>query len=202
MQLRELEKTVSKDLENSFVSSKILLQKFRLIDENSRSTGAYADPRYVPFYYHLGKQVTPQKLLCVGFRLGLVPGCLLKSCETVSKFLAVQRTSGNFYSPRLAAKNVRDNYKGIFDFQLWENIEANTPFDNDKWNLVLVDDEFDYDKCRIVLDKIWDSTADNGLIVVDYLDSHNGDAFRDFAKVHNREPIEFRTRYGTGVIER
>ena len=202
MKLSELESKVSEDLNNALVSSKVLLQKFRLISETSRLAGSYADPRYTPFYYHLGKYVTPQKLLCVGFRLGMLPGCLLKSCESVTKFLSVQRKTDTFYSPRLGIKNVRDVYKGEFDYQLWENTESVAPFDNDRWDLTIVDDDFEYDQCRTVLDKIWDRTNANGLIVVDYLESRNGNAFRDFARIHNREAVEFKTRYRTGIVQR
>ena len=194
------------DLDRQLVGSKVLLQSFRLIDETSRRTAAYADPRFAPFYYHLGKYVQPRKLLCVGLRLGLLPGCFLKSCDSVESILAIEAQRDTYYSPRLATKNIRQHFKGDFRFKTasLENPSNQSPFDDDVWDMTIVDEEFDYDVCRIVLDKIWDNTAEGGLIVVDYLESAqpNGKAFRDFVKIHNRTPVEFSTRYRVGVVEK
>lgn len=206
MRLDEFTESLNKDLNKQLVSSKVLLQSFRLIDETSRKSAAYADPRYAPFYYHLGKYVTPVNLLCVGFRLGLLPGCFLKSCESVENVLAIERSQGTYYSPRLATKNIRQRFKGNFRFAMTDIHEPSiqTPFDEHLWDLVIVDEEFDYDVGRIVFDKLWNNLSDGGIIVVDYLNGEkpNSDAFRDFAKIHNREPVEFKTRYRTGIVEK
>lgn len=206
MKLEDFKEPLNEDLKKQLVGSKVLLQSFRLIDEASRKTAAYADPRFAPFYYHLGKYIEPTKVLCVGFRLGLLPGCFLKSCESVENILAVERVKKEYYSPRLGTKNIRQRFKGDFRFLMSEFHDPSNqyPFDSDKWDLVIVDEEFDYDVGRIVFDKIWDNLADDGIIVVEYLEgtNPNGDAFRDFAKIHNREPVEFKTRYRTGIVEK
>src|SRR5262249_14158519 len=97
---------------NKLYPSKVFLDKLRVIDEESRKTSPYSDPRYVPFYYWLGTMVEPVSLLEVGFRLGLFSACFLKGCKTVKKFLGFQQETEEFYSPNLGRANVRDNYKG------------------------------------------------------------------------------------------
>ena len=206
MKVDDFKDLLSTDLNKQLVSSKILLQNFRLIDETSRKAASYVDPRFAPFYYHLGKYAKPKSLLCVGFRLGLLPGCLLKSCDSVERIFAIERSKETYYSPKLAIKNIRQKFKGRFEFQTAEfnNPTDPAPFNRGVWDMTIVDEEMEYDVARSILDKIWDNTADGGLIVVDYLNGEkpNGSAFRDFAKIHNRIPTEFNTRYKVGIVEK
>lgn len=206
MSLDDFKSRLTTDLDRQLVSSRVLLQRFVFIDESSRRTAAYTDPRFTPFYYHLGKYVQPKKLLCVGLRLGLLPGCFLKSCKSVENILAIESQKDAYFSPRLGLKNIRQNFKGDLRFKTnsWEVPSDKTPFNDDVWDVTIVDEELDYDICRIVLDKIWENTVEGGLIVMDYLESTkpNGRAFRDFAKIHNRESVEFNTRYKVGVVEK
>jgi len=207
MDLAELRDNLNVQLDKQLISSRTLLHGFRMIDEASRKTGAYVDPRYIPFYYYLGKNVSPKSLVEVGFRLGLFSGCFFKSCHSVERFLAFQEAKADeFYSARLGVKNVKDNYKGQFDIHIGHLSDDgfNNLFRSQNWDLGIVNEEVGYDQHRIYLDVLWSQLNDDGLIVMDYISSNDRakKAFLDFCQIKNREPVIFATRYGTGMVQK
>jgi len=194
------------DLSKQLINSKVLLQDFILADESSRKSSSYSDPTFAPFYYYLGKYVMPKSMLCVGLRLGLLTGCFLKSCKTVEDILAVEKVKESYYSPRIARKNIKNNYKGNFEFQMFDSSDSfESVISKKNYDIVIVDEEFDYDKGRILLDMVWNKLSDDGIIVMEYLsgvEKNNGIIFEDFAKVHNRDVVNFKTRYKVGIIRK
>lgn len=74
----------------------------------------------------------------------------------------------------------------------------------DEWDLILINTEEDYDRQFLYLETLWKHLGDKGLIVMDNLSSHepSNDAFFNFCKVRNREPMTFKTRYGTGIVQK
>lgn len=207
IELAELTEKLRPEFERQLVPSKILLDSFRLSDEASRKIGAYQDPRYLPFYYHLAKFCTPKSLLEIGFRLGLASGCFFKRCDTVEKFLAVQAPlDGGFYSPRLAKANIRDVYKGDFDFYLGEFTDPDfLQKMSGPWDLAFINEDTNHDKHKNCLDLVWNKLAHNGLMVVDHVRKDNKavrDSLESFCKIHNRTPAYFNTRYGTAIVQK
>lgn len=207
IELAELTEKLRPEFERQLVPSKILLDSFRLSDEASRKSGAYQDPRHLPFYYHLAKFCTPKSLLEIGFRLGLASGCFLKKCNTVEKFLAFQETlEEGFYSPRLAKANIHDVYKGEFDFYIGQftDQEFLSKMSGD-WDMALINEDVGHDKHKNCLDLAWKNLSHNGLMVVDHVRKDNKsvrDSFESFCKIHNRTPAYFNTRYGTGIVQK
>ncbi len=141
----------------------------------------------------------------IGLQLGLLSGCFLTGCQTVEHFLAFQKETDEFYSQRISRANIRDKYKGSFDFyygkttdEAWE-VKFNLP-----WDVVFINDEADYDQHMSYLDMAWDKMDYGGRVVMDYISSHepSKDAFFNFCKVNGREPITMDTRYGTGIFEK
>jgi len=206
MEVQELRKVLETSLNKQLVGSNIM-SHFCFITEDSKKTSAFGDPRYVPFYYYLGKHIAPRNLLEIGFRLGLLSGAFLESCRSVEYFLAYQESTGDFYSPRMASKNVKRNHKKkplefyfgqIEDETFLEKLSAR------KWDLVIVNEEKDYDRHMFYLDLVWEHMNLGGHIVMDYVKSHDlaARAFQSFCKTKNREPIIFSTRYGTGLVVR
>jgi predicted O-methyltransferase YrrM len=183
----------------------VLLNKFRFIDEGSRQTAAYSDPRYIPFYYHLGKFIQPKTLLELGFNLGLFSGCLLKSCKSVEYFVGFQEKTPEYYSPRFGIKNVRDEYKNALDVYIGSIVDDEFAAKLKKgWDLVIVNEKLGYDKHLSYLETVWPHINLGGVVVMDYIASHDPakEAFHNFCKISNRKPITFTTRYGTGIIQK
>jgi hypothetical protein len=205
VQLQELKEKLEKKRSKQLISSQILLGKFRLLDEKSRSSGPYQDPLFAPFYYQLGKLISPKSFLEVGFRLGLLSGCFLKSCKSVERFLAFQPVADEFYSPRLAAANIRDVYKKEFDSYIGNltDVEFEQKLKS-KFDIVCVNEQLTYDKMRDCLDLMWENINLDGYLVLNYVDSYepNKDAFETLCKVVQREPIYFKTRYGTAIVQK
>ena len=179
---------------------------FRFIDEASRRTPAYSDPLFVPFYYYLGKYVKPKTVVEMGFRLGLFSGSFFKSCSTVDYFFAFQNKPEVFYSPRLAKANIKQSYKGLMDFYVGSVLDDvfvdKLSYKN--WDLVIINEEESYDTHRTYLDYVWSNVSHEGLVVMDYVNSHKpaGDALVDFCKGNNRDPIFLKTRYGVGIVKK
>lgn len=190
---------------NKGLSSRIFLEKMRLIDEDSRKSSVYSDPRYLPFYGWLGTLINPKSLLEIGFNLGLCSGCFLQTCKSVTKFLAFQEYIENF-SPKLGIANIKDNYKEDFYIhigRIYDEIYDKQLIKN-KWDLVLINYETGYDKYREYLDMVWENLSNDGLIFVDNISKHKFafDAYKDFCKIKNRDFCKIDTRYGVGVIQK
>ncbi len=183
-----------------------LLGRSRLIDEGSRETSEFTDPRYLPFYYHLGSVFPVENLMEIGFRLGLPSACLIQGCKNIKNYFGFREKQEEYYSQRLARGNIKDYFRG--KFESYCGLTTDSKFidclKEFKWDVVLIDEETSYDKHRAYLDLVWSSLAWGGLLVVDYLDKHEASrkAFREFCATHSREPVLFPTRYGVGIIQR
>jgi predicted O-methyltransferase YrrM len=205
MLLIELKAELEKKL-TSPVQSHVFLDRFRLIEEESRGSVAYNDPRYVPFYYWLGTLIEPESVLEVGFRLGLCSGCFLKGCRTVEYFSGFQRKTDEFWSSRLGRANIRDNYKGetYIHYGHWNEDKWQEKFESAKWDLVIVNEEVGYDEHRLYLESVWPNLNEGGLVTMDYVIRHQpaSQAYADFCKAVNRPETKIATRYGVGLIQK
>jgi predicted O-methyltransferase YrrM len=206
IKLDQIKSEINKKLDQARISGKILLDRLRVIDETSRKTAAYADPRYTPFYYYLGHSVPAQTLLEIGFNLGLLTTCFLKGCSTVESVLGFQERQEGFYSPRLGRANVKSVYKKEFDLYVGDIIDDAflEKISPKQWDVVIFNDETGHDKHLQYLDFVWPYIASNGIVVMDYIVRHTPakQAFEAFCKAKNRVPVTFETRYGTGIIQK
>jgi hypothetical protein len=206
MDLQELGDKLTPEFEKELISSRVLLDRLVVIDEASRKSAAYQDPRYAPFYFHLGKFVQPKTLIEFGFGLGLLSSCFFAKCETVESFLAYEPNTDDFYSPRLAFSNVKKSYQGKFDFYRGKFTDDKFlhKLDENEWDLAFLNDETSLDQNRDYLDLLWERMSFDGFIVMNYLFRHKPakDAFETFCKIVNRKPVFFNTRYGTGIVQK
>jgi hypothetical protein len=205
MDIKQLETALNEKLAKPFVASSLLC-RMRLLDEAYRKTAAYSDPRFIPFYYHLGGLIKPRNLLQIGFGSGVFASCLLRSCDSVKRVLAFQEQGEEFYSPRLGRSNVRDYYKGELYIHVGstQDDEFCKIFGSEKWDLTIITEETGYDKSAAYLDLVWPQMEFNGLVVMDYLTRHTpaSQAFFDFCKGKSREPVTLKTRYGVGMVQK
>lgn len=200
-----LQENINKDISRQLISSRTLLSPFFMIDEVSRRSPAYQDPRFMPFYYHLGKYIEPRTLLEIGFNIGLASGCVMKSCRTVENFFAFQLPTTEHFSFRIGAKNIKRLYKGLFDCYQGDLLDPKfvSRLSKNKWDLTLINEEMSYDNLRTCLDMVWAQVSDKGVIILDHARQESTKtALADFSKTVNREYVYFDTRYGTGMVQR
>ena len=199
-------KQLLEDKLNKLLPSRIFLDRMRVIDEESRKTASYNDPKYIPFYYWLGTLIKPVSFIEIGFRLGLFSANFFRSCKTVENFLGFQEKSSDFYSPRLGKSNVRDYYKGKTDIYVGKITDPGFEklFNVTEWDLAVINEEVSYDKHREYLDVVWSKLQLDGLIVMDYITRHKPafEAYFDFCKAKNRDLTIIETRYGVGIIRK
>lgn len=199
----EIKNNIENGIKKGSVSSRILLDRLRVIDESSRKSGAYQDPSHFPFYYHLGKYLNSKTITNIGFNLALHTCCFLKSCKTVTQVNAFEREQKEFYSSKLAIANIKDidkkikinfYYGKIIDFA---KIESKT-------DLVFFNEQINQDKMQESFELMWELVNFDGLHVVDYVDSNKNvkNAFQSFCKIVNREPFYIKTRYGIGIVKK
>lgn len=195
---------VASKLSRGLIPGPAVLSRFRMLDEASRRSVAYTDPRYVPFYHHLGQAVKPRTVVEFGLRLGLCSGTFLRSCGSAEFFLGFQERADEFYSPRLAIHNIRQGYRGPAEVYVGrtDDREFVTKFRARPWDLVLVNEERGYDAHLAYLDMAWGGLTLDGTVLVEYVTTHSParEAYHDFCKRVNRNPYIFPTRYGVGVI--
>ena len=196
---------LEEELKAQKVSGRALLDRLCVIDENSRKTPAYLDPNFAGFYYHLGKKIQPESMLEIGFDLGLLSSSFLTSCKTVKNFLGFYETVDEFFSTRIGKQNIKRVMKGIrecyvgslYDKEFQQLIVGGLDF-------VVITAEKNYDKHLEYFDFIWPNLKENGMVAIDNLirNPPAKQAFLAFCKSKNREPMNFNTRYGTGLIQK
>jgi hypothetical protein len=203
--LQDLKKRISKKLESSALSPKILKSHFKI--GTDRPVYLFDDPTYMPMYYQLGKILNNTKtLLEFGFDLGMPSGCFIKGCPDVEHFLAFRKKDDLYYSKRLGAANIHNIWKKKFDF--WIGQETDAEFVKavllQKWDCVIIADqgkkEGDY---RSYLDLVWNQMRSGGVVVIDFLKDHNvRDALQKFCRLQNRESMSLETIRGTGILQK
>ena len=202
--LHSLTVLLNAELNAQVISGRAILDRFRLIDENSRKTAPYLDHKYAPFYYHLGKHIEPQSLVEIGFNLGLLSASLLISCKTIKRFFGY--TDNNDTSLRIGKSNIKIAFKGEAIFHVGDlyDQEFIDIFSPNSWDLIILNDETVYDKHLEYLDAVWPHVSEHGLIIAEYIDRHAParDAFLAFCESKNRKPVIFETRYGTGILQK
>jgi len=200
--LEELEK----DLTKSIVTTNTLTSGFKFIDESSRRTGAFNDPLYIPFYYHLGKYLNPKSMLEVGFDLGFIGSCFLKSCKTVDYMLAMQNKTDSYWDEKLGISNIKKNYKKSFEFYYGELLDKEflDKIENKTFDLAIINSQGSYDNLFALCDFIYLNLNKDGFIVMDFIKSNkkNEEIFFNIANGYKKEYKVFNTRYGTGVIKK
>lgn len=206
MDLPELHQQVSRELTKGLLSSRILLDRLRVPVEAYRRSIEYQDQTYAPFYYHLGKFISPRALFQIGLGLGFPICCFLASCKSVEKIFAFIPEGDESYSPRLAVSNVKDFHRDDFAYHLGSIIDREflEKFEAVEWDMAFINVQVSLDLHRNYLDLAWQRMPLDGLIVMDYLSSYQPahEAFMTFSKVVNREPVLFDTRNGTGIIQK
>lgn len=202
----ELKIALEKHLDAGFVNARVLLNAARLINESDRLAAAYSDPKYIPFYYHLGKLLMPKSVIEIGFRLGLTAAALTRSCQTVEHYLAIQETNNQFYSPRLAKANARDHLRGQLYSQTGsvEDENFSALLCGREWDLAIVNEEVGYDRHLLFLETLWPQITLGGWLVCDYVDSHKPArmAIEGFCKARNLTPEFVATRYGVAIVQK
>jgi hypothetical protein len=207
MLVDEIKVQIESKLKKQTISSRVLLDKLRLIDSYSRKSSQYQDPNYLPFYYYLGKFIFPKSILHVGFNLGLPLCCFMQSCSVVERVLCFQRKSKEYYSSKLGLSNVKDikgknfnvdfYYGDLFDLECIAKIKIG-------FDMILITEKLNNDQINETLDMCWENLNFDGILVVDYINSnkHVGEIFKGFSKGKNRNFEIFNTRYGTGVLQK
>ncbi len=200
----DLAQKINERLESGLLPAHALMSRMRLSNEGMRRSTEYTDLTHLPFYYHLGREVAPEKLLEFGFGDGIVSGCLLLSCKAVKEFLAFQEVGEQEYSPRLGRANIKDRYDQPFDIyignvsdtEFLDRVQAN------RWDMVLMHESLEYKDYMDRLRLAWANISTDGLIIMDRINYNKqaGQAYYDFCKVSNRDPLTCNSKYGVGII--
>jgi hypothetical protein len=196
-------KELNEKVNRQYVSSRILLDKLCLVDEDSRKSGQYQDPLYLPFYFHLNKFIKPKNIAQIGLNLGLETCCFLQGNDSVERVFGFQKNNDAFYSERLALSNIKsiskkikiDYYYGqIYDDEFIKKISS--------CYLIMINEKTNFDEIKNVIDISWQNLNLDGHLLMDYLhyDKKIEKIFLDFCKVQNRPSNIFNTRYGIGII--
>jgi hypothetical protein len=199
---------LQEDVNKGLARSDILLSGTKVLTESSRESPEYQDSRYLPFYYHLGKQVAPRRVVEIGPKLGLPAACFLQSCKSVEMWFALGNPVAE--QSRISKSNIslhldltEDDYSTVTVMGLMKEL-MQKELPDVEWpiDLALVTEDFGGD-VKIYMEFLWKYLESEGLLVCDYIDSDaQGEAFMDFCKTKNRTPVGIQTRYGVGIIER
>lgn len=181
---------IGERLSKKSIPPRILLSKFRFIQEESRSSHESLDPSYMPFYYYLGHEFQPKSVCTLELGLGLPLGCLLAGCKP-ERVMAFQEKRSEFYSDRLAKANIKSVYRGNLDIHYGE-LEM-----KEKWQCILLDGNHN----QTLFNLAWDSLEDDGILCIDHIEKCS-QAFQNLYILKRREPVFFPTRYGVGIIQK
>jgi hypothetical protein len=198
--MNDFSKDLNNNLNSQYISPKILLDKLRLLDEDSRKSAQYQDPFYLPFYFHLSKYIFPKNVLQSNLNLGLEISCFLQGNKTIEKFFGFQNYTEEFYSNRIAFSNIKSiNKKIALDYYFGKIYDLVLDYNFD---LIIVNEKSNFDKINDMLNIFWNKLNLNGCLVMDFLsyDKKIKNIFLDFCKSNNRQPVLCKTRYVTGIV--
>lgn len=201
MELENIKSELEKKLSLSLINPRILLDRLRLIDEDSRRSPQYQDPNYLPFFYYLSGVVSPKVILNIGLDLALPICCFLKGCHSAKRLIALQPDLGSFYSQRLAISNIKDTSRLSVDFHFGGIAdEGFLKMISGGLDLVVISEHSGFDLSDI-LEICWQNLNLNGFLVLDKVSIGSAERkfFSDFCRSKNRDFIFFNTRYGTAL---
>jgi hypothetical protein len=190
---------VANKFENRDIATDVILPNIKLLDTSSRQSPAFNDPRYLPFYYRLGCEIKPKKVLQFGSKIGLVSAAFLKGCKTVDEWFFIDENKTYL---NIIESNLKLNGCNKIEFRFLDK----NPIENEEKfelyaDIALIAEEYDSKRLMTYMNFAWNSLKLDGLLVVDYIqkiDSH--DAFMSFCEIKNRIPVFFKTRYKVGVL--
>lgn len=191
MDIQELQTQIDKCL----ITSEQLLGTAKVLDSSTRLTPLFADPKYFPVYYYLGKQLKPKRVVQIGPTLGLVGACFLQGNKT-TELWHVKLAKDN-PCIKIVASNLRQHFSGTIQASF---IDAG---DTGGYDLAIISEKCEPEKLFEHLCYLWEMLEGEGLLVTDYI---NGDAvkasYEKFYRVKNREPMFLQTRYGISILTR
>lgn len=185
----------------SNLSTRHILSQARLIDEKSRNSPAFDDPRYLPVYYKIGQELQPRKVLEIGFELGLKAACLLLGSQQTESYVGFQNQPEEFYASRLGKSNVKAVYNKSLDVIVGDLTDLETNIKTKSFDMAILGDR-NLSDIRPWLSLIWDQVENEGLIIVDYIEEKRRSEFLLFCNTKNREPFLLETRYGLAILKR
>jgi len=144
----------------------------------------------LPFYYHLGKYISPSNVLNLDFDSGVKDLCFLTNCKSVNNYVGI--CSYSDLIEKLGRYNVRLVYEK--DINIYKNIlEA---VESNHWDLVFsenVDTVLKYSK------DVWQKMSQDGLLIIDRSYDKQSD-IESLSKLINRESYYVEGRYGINIF--
>lgn len=190
----ELQNRIDKQL----IDPRIFLNDL-IFDETAKNGVIYNDPRFLPFYLHLGRLIKPKNVLVWNLGDGVTTSFFLKYCDSVEKVITID--SEDTY---IGNSNIRFNFDGQIEtyvMNLNQFITNNVL--NFELDLIFINREMLYDQYMLFLEFVWSFLRKKGLIVLDYINRDQvKEAYSDFCKVKNKDQCLVNTRYTVGLIEK
>lgn len=198
----EIESRLSKGT----ISSRTVIGRMSLVNQDSSFGPSYQDPYYFPYYFHVGRVLNPARLLCVGLDLGLQAGCVLQGCEQPESIYAIQPPPDHPYSPRIAVANIKKVTGRGFSISIHVGSLGDSSFQGivpSHFDLAFITIPLGVDAMMDHMHQCWDGLKDGGFISVDRLsNAYAEDIFRDFCKSRSVSFRLFGTRYGCGIAKK
>jgi len=188
------------------VSPRVLLGRLSLIDDASRFSGQYQDPNYLPFYFHVGRALSPRRTMCFGLGIGLQMSCLLQGSPSSESAFCFQPPSSSFYSPRVALSNMNRSFQRRFPCSFSEGFPNDPRFVSENkgnFDLAILAEALPTDLMMDCLGSLLLLLSEGGHMVVDRLsDGKSHEVFLDFCKARGLPHRIFKTRYGSALAEK
>lgn len=185
--------------ENQDIATEVILPNVKLLDQYSKQSPAFNDPKYIPFYYRLGYEISPIIVTQIGSNLGLIASSFLKSCKTVIEWTFIDQ---NKKINNIIKSNVYLSHNCKLSFIYLENRDIDDKKINQNYNnMVLITEDFLDTDFQKYLEYSWKILNNDGFLVVDYLCvKQKKEKFLEFCSIKNREPTLFNTRYKVGIV--
>ncbi len=198
---------LSQNLNKCCISSNIIIGSLKFLGSSTPETPTFNDPRYFPFYYHLGKEFDkPIQVYQIGSKLGLIGACFIQGCDHPVKWKAMEENLEGLIHPcSIINSNLRKFTKdgGSTEMFCFYKNALTTILADQNLDAAFLTEKYDAERTQIYLEYLWNRLRPEGLLVVDYIeDDVIKESFSGFCRVKNREPFVFKTRYGVGIIVR
>jgi hypothetical protein len=190
--------TIIDKVEDNFkkdISTEVILPNIKVLNSTSKQSPEFLDPKYIPFYYRLGKELNCKSAIQIGSKLGLVASSFLKGCKSVDYWCFFDETKPPI---NIIESNLKINgcYNCFFNFP----IESTTDTKN-LYDIAFLSQVYDSNKSLFYMKFLWEKIKPNSFLIVDYVfEKNTKEVFDDFCAIKNRIPRIIKTRYGVGIV--
>lgn len=200
--LKESIDAINSKIKNKNLPLYFFTSNLCMIDEKSKLSSSFSDPKNIPVYYYIAKQFNPKNVIEVSPGLGFYSSAILKGSNSIESIKGYHIENENYYNYRLFLKNIkRSNRKVDVDFEFLN--KDNMLIDDKEYDMICLSYPLEKSISFDLINDLWDNMS-SGYLIINYTGKNQDNLELKNILSHsiNREFLQIESRYGISVTEK